>query len=147
MIPSGSFCYKAYSVVKFGNPLKNNLFLLFLLIGMVLSGSCGIQAITTPIPVGPSHSTFTNTEQVDNAVYINYEQSAFVPAQVSIPVDTEVIWQVSEDYAHHWVVCDAVPFRGWFYEWFSFRYIFTEPGTYAYYDGADPTVTGSVTVY
>jgi len=65
-----------------------------------------------------------------------------------VPAGTTVVWQVSEDYDHHWVVCEAVPFRGWFYEWFPFKYIFDAPGTYYYYDGANPgTATGTVTVY
>jgi plastocyanin len=79
--------------------------------------------------------------------YINFEHDRFVPATVTVPAGTTVSWQVSEDYAHHWVVCEKAPFHGWFYEWFPFNYEFTEPGVYPYHDGADPSITGTVTAY
>jgi plastocyanin len=100
-----------------------------------------VSPATSAAPVSPGAT-------VGDTVYINFEHDRFFPAAVTIPAGTTVVWQVSEDYIHHWVVCDAVPFRGWFYEWFPFKYVFDEPGTYHYYDGANPGIAiGTVIVY
>ena len=120
---------------------------LLLLIAVVLmTGSCDSAGTAAPSFIEPV-PTFSPSAAESADVYINFEHDSFVPACVTVPVGTTVIWQVAEDYTHHWVVCDAVPFRGWFYEWFPFIHVFTEPGTYPYYDGANPDITSLVIVY
>ncbi len=108
--------------------------------------NCGTESAVV-FPSSDGTTSASSPAISSSTVYINYEHDSFVPASITVPAGTTVVWQVSEDYAHHWVVCDAVPFRGWFYEWFPFKYVFTDSGTYSYYDGANPAINGIVVVY
>jgi plastocyanin len=124
------------------------LFPLLVVAVLLLYGCSTPLSSPTTLP-GPLSSTAPpRPGETAGTVHINFEHGRFVPAAVTVTAGTTVVWQVSEDYDHHWVVCEAVPFRGWFYEWFPFKYVFDAPGTYRYYDGANPgTATGTVTVY
>jgi plastocyanin len=120
---------------------------LILVSAVMLTGNCaapGTAAQTSKTRV--LSSVPSSEETATGVVYIVFEHDRFVPDSVTVPAGTTVVWQVSEDYLHHWVVCDAVPFRGWFYEWFPFQYQFTKPGVYPYYDGANPATAGTVVV-
>jgi len=101
------------------------------------SSSAAIETSAASIPQETNGNTFFITLEVDH----------FVPNRITVPPGATVIWQVSEEYSDHWIICEAIPFRGWLYEWFPFKYTFNEPGIYEYYDGSYPeTARGTIIV-
>ena len=124
---------------------NKGIFASLLLRGLLLAASCA--GSDAPLSILEKSSASPPSISAPGTVYVNFEHGRFVPGTVSVPAGTTVVWQVSEDYDHHWIVCDSVPFRGWFYEWYPYKYAFTEPGNYEYYDGADSKIRGIVRVY
>jgi plastocyanin len=96
-------------------------------------------APTTPLPLAP--------------VGVAIQNFAFVPASVTVPAGTTVIW-TNQDSAPHAIVSDATPLfsNGAIFtssqlaQGQQFSFTFNNAGTYLYHCGIHPFMKGTITV-
>jgi plastocyanin len=107
-------------------------------------------ATTPPVATTPAAPTTTSPP---SPVAITIQNFAFVPASVTVPTGTMVIW-TNQDSAPHTVVSDATPLfslgaifsSSQLMQGQSYSFTFSNAGTYAYHCGIHPFMKGTVTV-
>ncbi len=106
--------------------------------------SCGGTGQPKQIP--PTPLTQTTTQAVNGTVTVTMGNLAFNPSSITIDKGTKVTW-TNKDAVSHSVVEKGGKFdSGLFGKGASFDYGFNESGTYSYYCGIHPGMTGTVTV-
>jgi len=103
--------------------------------GCSSSQSQTVPSVSTPSPAGGSTITIKNF--------------AFNPSALKVKTGTEITW-VNQDAAPHTVVSDTgspVPFSsGSLSTGDSYKFTFTQPGTYTYHCSIHTSMTGTIVV-
>lgn len=88
----------------------------------------------------------TNTAAADVAVGIN--GFAFMPATITVPVGTRVVWTNQQPQASHTVTSDTpgIPDSGALQTGATFAFVFNQAGTFAYHCNIHPFMHGTVVV-
>ncbi|MFA5330947.1 MAG: cupredoxin domain-containing protein [Methanoregula sp.] len=113
--------------------------------GTGLDSGTGTQTSATAT-TAPVVSTSTTTSVNDNTV--NIRDMVFTPSTITVPTGAIVRW-VNRDSVTHSVVFSKeskISTSGALSGGQSFSVKFTAKGTYSYYDGMHPSVTGTVIV-
>lgn len=101
--------------------------------------------LTLDIAINPVESAVVSppAETVEIAIL----DSSFAPSRIEIAAGTEVIWANASNVAHG-VMSDDLAFRDSGLLDFSkkFSQVFTTPGTYEYWCGPHPSMTGTIVV-
>jgi plastocyanin len=114
--------------------MKNKL-LVFGTTVLAIALGVGIRAYAAPADAGTASET---TVKIDNF--------SFSPASVTVPVGTTVRWTNADDIPHT-VVSDDKTFKSKALDTDEhFTYTFTKPGTYSYFCGIHPKMTGKIVV-
>jgi plastocyanin len=120
--------------------VKRNILLilscLFILTGMLAAVSCGTAY--------PATTTSSSTPGQTNAVTI--ENTAYSPADITVPAGTTVTW-TNKDPIAHTVTSDTGLFdSGEMSQGSTFSHTFNDKGTFAYHCNIHATMHGTVTV-
>jgi plastocyanin len=114
--------------------MKNKL-LVFGTTVLAIALGVGIRAYAAPADARTASET---TVKIDNF--------SFSPASVTVPVGTTVRWTNADDIPHT-VVSDDKTFKSKALDTDEhFTYTFTKPGTYSYFCGIHPKMTGKIVV-
>jgi plastocyanin len=113
----------------------NNKFWIF---GMaILAIALGVGSRANAAPVDPKSASET-VVKIDNF--------SFSPATLTVPVGTTVRWTNADDIPHT-IVSEDKSFKSKAVDTDEqFTYTFTKPGTYSYFCGIHPKMTGKVVV-
>jgi plastocyanin len=103
--------------------------------------------ITFTIDIGPIPNAATESAQPTETVDVALAGSMFSPARIEIAPGTEVVW-TNDDAIAHSVMSDNLAFRdsGLLDSAGEFRQVFEAPGTYHYWCGPHPSMTGTIVV-
>jgi plastocyanin len=103
--------------------------------------------ITLTIDIGPIPDVAMETSQSTESVEVGIVETAFSPARIEIAPGTEVVWTNHASIAHS-VMSDNLAFRdsSLLDHAGEFRQVFETPGTYHYWCGPHPNMTGTIVV-
>jgi plastocyanin len=119
-----------------------------LLAGLLVLAGCGGQGgSSSSTTAGTGGTTGTSGVSIPaGAVQVIMQNTAFVPAQVTVKVGQTVAW-VNQDSTQHDVVASDGSFRSQLLDTGRvFTFTFSKAGSFAYYCAIHPQMTGTVTV-
>ena len=120
---------------------------LFLAACQFHTGLGGLVNGNKPTPTKHIKATHTppSPSSSDNAVAIN--SSGYQPATLDVKVGAIVTWTNTDSTAHSITSDMANVFdSGALNNGATFKFTFTQPGTYAYHSSSDPNMKGAITV-
>ena len=122
------------------------LLALALLLGLGAFAGCGGQGSSNTTAAGGGTATTGGASIPAGAVVVTMQNTAFVPAQVTVKVGQTVAW-VNRDPMQHDVVANDGFFRSQLLDTNQvFTFTFSKAGSFPYYCAIHPQMTGTVTV-
>jgi LPXTG-motif cell wall-anchored protein len=134
------------TVKKFNLKIKEMRNILIIVVGLIILGVAGFFFINRNNKSTTSTTTNTSTPSANNSNTVSIENFSFNPSEITVKKGTEVTW-TNNDSTTHTVTSDTNAFQsGDITPGSTYKFTFSQTGTFSYHCSIHTTMTGKVIV-